>query len=204
MSKYITNLPLNNIFSVTACYKQINKKLWATYHKGIDLVGSTDIFSVCDGTVKVVGWDKNGWGRYVTVEPQGYPDIRFIFAHLEKNGVKVKVGDKVTRTTLIGKMGSTGNSTGKHLHLEMRYKNKDVDVYKHMNIPNKVASNLNSVNYKISEEHADDYLKELVNKSETVCKDCEALKTENASLKKENTELKEIINNIKKFIEKWS
>ena len=127
MSKYITNLPLNNIFSVTACYKQINKKLWATYHKGIDLVGSTDIFSVCDGTVKVVGWDKNGWGRYVTVEPQGYPDIRFIFAHLEKNGVKVKVGDKVTRTTLIGKMGSTGNSTGPHVHLEIRYKGESID-----------------------------------------------------------------------------
>lgn len=204
MSNYITNLPLNNIFGITACYKQVNTKLWSKHHKGIDFVGSSNIYSVCDGIVRVVGWDSKGWGRYVTVEPNGYPDIRFIFAHFEKNGVKVKVGDKVTRKTILGIMGSTGNVTGKHLHLEMRYKNTDVDVSKYLGIPNKVASNLNASNYKVSKDEADNYLKQLVGKSIAVCKDCNALKIENASLKKENTELKEIINNIKKFIEKWS
>lgn len=204
MANYITNLPLNNIFGITAHYKQINTKYWKTHHKGMDFVGSSNVYSVCNGTVKVIGWDADGWGRYVTVEPTGYPDIRFIFAHLEKNGVKVKVGDKVTRKTVLGIMGSTGNSTGKHLHIEMRYNNVDVDISKYLGVPNKVASNLNSANFKIDEDHADDYLKELVGVSTSVCTDCVKLKQEIEALKKENNEYKTILTNIKNLINEWS
>ncbi len=201
MAKYITNLPLNNIFGITSAYKQVNTKLWKTYHKGMDFVGSDDVYSVCNGTVKVIGWDEDGWGRYVTIEPTGFPELRFIFAHFEKNGVKVKVGDKVTRTTIIGKMGSTGNSTGKHLHIELRHNNVDVDISKYLGIPNKIATNLNANNFKVNEENADDFLREL---TKTKCTECEKLSKELETLKAENTELKNCIKNIKNLIAKWS
>lgn len=64
----------------------------------------------------------------------------------------VTVGKKVARTTVIGLMGSTGNSTGKHLHYEIRNaSNKYADVSNpatFMGIPNKVGS-YNSANYKV-------------------------------------------------------
>lgn len=166
---YFTNLPVNNNFSITACYGQINKNLWKTHHKGVDIIGEDNIYSVCNGIVRVINYDK-GWGNYITIEPNGYPEIRFIFAHLKNNSIKVKVGQKVTRKTIIGQMGDTGNVTGKHLHIEMRLNGVDVDITPHLRIENKVASNLNSKNYKVDEINCDNYLEELTKKKCDNCK----------------------------------
>ena len=111
----MTNLPITGDFTVTAVYGQ-SGKYWKDGHKGIDIVSSDKtVYGTCDGTVRVVAFDKNGWGNYVSVgDMRGR---RHIFCHLDK--VYVKPGDKITRTTVIGIMGSTGNVSGLHLHYQI-------------------------------------------------------------------------------------
>lgn len=95
-------------------------------HRGTDIVyldGSSDVFAVGDGRVEAVHsgcrvGDRNcgyTWGNYVRIlHPNGY---RTLYAHLAMP--KVQVGQQVRGGQVIGVMGNTGNSTGKHLHLEL-------------------------------------------------------------------------------------
>ena len=97
-------------------------------HGGIDLATAGtghDVHVLADGVVKKVGWNvkvdskgnKTGYGRYVIVQhSDGYETL---YAHLDKNGVAVSVGDKVSENDVIAKSGNTGGSTGPHLHIEI-------------------------------------------------------------------------------------
>lgn len=109
-------------------------KLWKTgYHVGADYAAptGTPIVAVKDGKVLEA---KNGvtWGPaygIAAVIDHGN-GLRAIYAHMSK--ILVKAGDTVKEGQQIGEVGSTGNSTGPHLHLEVRvspwrYNNKDVD-----------------------------------------------------------------------------
>lgn len=91
------------------------------YHPGIDIANRSapGIAAADGGTVVVAGWpDGNGYGNRVVVDHgNGY---RSLYAHL--SNVYVSVGSAVSRGQLIGQMGSTGRSTGTHLHLEIYYK----------------------------------------------------------------------------------
>lgn len=156
----MTNLPISGEFSVTATYKQVNKSLWATYHKGIDIVsGNKTIYSTCNGKVRVVGYDAKGWGQYVSIGDEN--GNKHIFCHLVKGSVKVKEGQKVTRTTVLGTMGATGNVTGVHLHYQINKidTDKDVDPTPYLGIPNQKGK-YNSKDYHIdqSETYKDDSL----------------------------------------------
>lgn len=152
MASYTTNLPVNGKFNVTAIFGQ-QGNYWKNGHKGIDLTAADKrIYSVCDGTVTVVGFDKNGWGRYVSIKPEGLKRIRFILCHLVENSVNVKKGDKVSRLTHIGTMGTTGNSSGVHLHVEMRIDNKSVDPSAYLLIANKKQSGLLDTDFKFEKE----------------------------------------------------
>lgn len=144
-----TNIPLTGKFEVTCEYKR--KGNWAAgWHTGIDLVGESDkIYSSCNGVVTRTGWD-NSYGNFIVVKNNA--DGRYHwFCHLSK--INVSKGQTVSRTSVIGIMGSTGNSTGKHLHFEIRNaSNKYADNSNpadYMGIPNKVGS-YNSANYKIN------------------------------------------------------
>ena len=166
---YITNLPVNGKFDVTGYFGQ-KGSLWKTYHKGIDIAHSNlDLYSICDGTVKVIGWDANGWGKYVSIQPEGFPRIRCILCHFVKDSVKVKKGQKVTRTTLLGTMGTTGNSTGVHVHVEIRVTDKNgknaksVDPSEYMGIKNAKADDLDSVNYKTTKEKSNAIFQKMIN-----------------------------------------
>lgn len=142
-----TNIPLTGTFNVTCEYKR--KGSWACgWHTGIDLTGSDTIYGTCDGTVTKIGWD-NSYGNYITVQA---PDGKFHwFCHLSK--VTCSVGQKISRTTQIGVMGSTGNSTGKHLHFEIRNSSNayadNSNPADYTGIPN-VVGRYNSSNYQIS------------------------------------------------------
>lgn len=146
-----TNLPLTGKFNITATFKQVNKKLWTTlgFHTGLDFIGSDEIYATCNGYVDSVNFS-NAYGNYVVVRE--YDTVRYhYFCHLSK--VKVKKGQEVNRTTIIGIMGETGNVTGKHLHYEIR-KGRSlteanlINPAEYCGIPNEKGS-YDSANYQV-------------------------------------------------------
>lgn len=93
---------------------------WGKIHKGIDIArpSNLSIKSADNGVVVSAGYDNGGYGNKVVIDHQnGY---RTIYAHLDS--ISVSAGQTVPRGSKIGVMGSTGDSTGVHLHFEV-YKN---------------------------------------------------------------------------------
>ncbi|WP_371154316.1 DUF5930 domain-containing protein [Jannaschia sp. 2305UL9-9] len=90
---------------------------WGRMHSGIDFAGprGSEIRATAAGVVTHAGW-QSGYGKLVKIEhPLGF-ETRF--AHL--NSINVSVGQRVSRGQRIGGMGTTGRSTGVHLHYEIR------------------------------------------------------------------------------------
>lgn len=91
---------------------------FAWYHKGMDIANNAApaILAADSGTVVLAGWpDASGYGNRVIIDHgNGY---RTLYAHLSQ--VYVVAGQTVARGNAIGKMGSTGRSTGIHLHFEV-------------------------------------------------------------------------------------
>lgn len=95
------------------------RRRFGRMHFGTDLDLNTgdDVRVAFDGKVRIVDYDAKGYGHYVLVRhPNG---LETIYAHLSK--AKAKVGDIVKAGDLIGLGGSTGRSTGSHLHFEVRF-----------------------------------------------------------------------------------
>ena len=89
----------------------------AAMHAGIDMAGPVGepVYATADGTVDRAGW----YGGYGNLVELGHgKGIQTRYGHLSK--VLVKAGDRVRRGDLIARMGSTGRSTGSHLHYEVR------------------------------------------------------------------------------------
>ncbi|WP_299636988.1 M23 family metallopeptidase [uncultured Ruegeria sp.] len=93
-------------------------------HNGVDFAGpqGTDIFATADGVVTHAGW-QSGFGRLVKIKHAF--GIETLYAHNTK--INVKVGQRVSRGDHIADMGSTGRSTGTHLHYEVRVNGKPVN-----------------------------------------------------------------------------
>ena len=91
------------------------------YHTGVDIgaAGGTNILAANSGTVIKAGWN-NSYGYMVMVDHGG--GIVTLYAHSSK--LLVKTGDIVTRGQAIALIGSTGMSTGNHLHFEVRVNGK--------------------------------------------------------------------------------
>ena len=111
-------------------------------HDGLDLVGidSKEIHSTVNGVVEYAGWENSanhsqGFGQYVKIidDKTGFG---FYFGHLSE--IKVKVGQRVKITDVIGIEGSTGYSTGSHCHYCIRKNGKgtDINVSEFSGIPN--------------------------------------------------------------------
>ena len=197
---YITNLPVNNIFNVTAYFGQ-QGSYWSNGHKGIDITGDRTLYSICDGEVKVVGWDANGWGRYVSIQPEGFPRIRFILCHLVKDSVKVKAGQKVSRTTVIGTMGTSGNSTGIHIHIEMRIDNEPTNPCEYLKIKNEKAVGLNAMDYKTTIEESNKILQAMLDKKDGIVANVIDYEKMYKLQEVENASLKSQIEGLKKTLE---
>jgi murein DD-endopeptidase MepM/ murein hydrolase activator NlpD len=93
-------------------------------HIGIDFgvpIG-TNVKSTIDGKVVSAGWNNQGYGNLVIVENGPY---KTYYAHLSK--IPVTVGEVVKAGDVIGISGSTGNSTGPHVHYEVRKDNTPID-----------------------------------------------------------------------------
>jgi murein DD-endopeptidase MepM/ murein hydrolase activator NlpD len=134
------NSPYKGKFRVSQQYK-------GSAHDGLDLVGvdSKEIHSTVNGVVERAGWEnplnrKQGFGKYVRIKKDGTND-RYYFGHLSE--VKVKVGDRVKITDVIGIEGSTGYSTGSHCHYCIRgnaSKKEIKDVCVISGIPNAIGT----------------------------------------------------------------
>lgn len=107
-------LPLNG-YSITATFGQYG--LWANYHTGLDFNGDSGdpIIAVANGTVTSVGYD-GAYGNKTVVRLDDGTDIWFC----HQNSMAVSPGDSVRGGQVIGTVGTTGNVTGSHLHLEVR------------------------------------------------------------------------------------
>lgn len=114
--------PVNGYITSNFGYRVAPKAGASTGHKGIDIgvnIG-TRIKAPADGIVYTRGFDPNGYGNYMDINHgviNGY-NITTRYGHLNsfvaRNGTKVKQGD------IIAMSGNTGNSTGPHLHFEIR------------------------------------------------------------------------------------
>ena len=96
----------------------------AAMHPGIDLAGplGTPVYATADGTVDRAEWF-GGYGNMVEIDHGKGLQTRF--GHLSR--LMVQAGEHVTRGMLIGLMGSTGRSTGSHLHYEVRIDGRAVN-----------------------------------------------------------------------------
>ncbi|MCY7339922.1 MAG: M23 family metallopeptidase [Sphingomonas bacterium] len=97
----------------------------AAMHAGIDLAGpiGTPIYATADGVVTNAGFNSSGYGNLIKLDHGRGIETRY--GHLSAIGVSP--GQRVTRGQLIGRMGSTGRSTGSHLHYEVRLDGRAVN-----------------------------------------------------------------------------
>ncbi len=87
-------------------------------HRAVDIaaVQGTPVTAADRGVVVRAGWNDQGYGRFVVIDHQ--IDYVTLYAHLDR--ILVHEGDIVGQGQVIGTVGSTGNSTGPHLHFEIR------------------------------------------------------------------------------------
>lgn len=108
---------------ITAKFGQVGN-IWETSHHGIDLKGSTGdpVFASADGTIYLAS-NEGKWGNRVIMKHSG--GYKTLYAHMDSlavsRGQYVKAGD------VIGTVGSTGKSTGPHLHFEIRKNERHLD-----------------------------------------------------------------------------
>ncbi|MDQ0258093.1 murein DD-endopeptidase MepM/ murein hydrolase activator NlpD [Evansella vedderi] len=102
---------------------------WTAFHSGTDIAAplNTPIYAAADGRVTLAGWH-GGYGN--TIKIDHYGTYETLYAHLNK--IEVEHGDEVKKGDVIGRMGTTGRSTGVHLHYEIKRKGEYVDPYLYM------------------------------------------------------------------------
>lgn len=113
-SPLATNLVVSSGFG----HREDPNGVSGTQHDGIDLVGQLDqsVFAARDGKVVMTGTDKSA-GNYIIIQH----DNGFYSYYLHLNHILVKTNDSVLVGQEVGKMGTTGNSTGVHLHFGLAH-----------------------------------------------------------------------------------
>lgn len=96
------------------------------YHEGLDIAAprGAPVHPAAGGTVAELGRDR-GYGRYVRIR-HGY-GLETFYAHLSQYGGEMAPGRQVTTRDVIGHVGSTGRSSGPHLHFEVRRFGRPID-----------------------------------------------------------------------------
>ena len=120
----VSNKDLNRIASgfgyrIDPVYKTVKM------HAGLDFAApqGTPIYATANGTVKLAGNTGNGYGNHVIIN-HGY-GYESLYGHMFR--IKAKSGQRVKRGEIIGYVGSTGKSTGPHLHYEVHKNGKRLD-----------------------------------------------------------------------------
>lgn len=126
--------PTRGAYSVSSHYGYRSASIsgWS-YHGGIDIVlgyGSSSgipVVAAASGTVVTANSGWRGYGHTVVIDHGN--GIRTRYAHMYPGSITVRVGQKVYQGQQIGRIGSTGNSTGPHLHFEMLVGGRKVNPY---------------------------------------------------------------------------
>jgi murein DD-endopeptidase MepM/ murein hydrolase activator NlpD len=106
---------------------------WGRWHTGIDVgnsgISGASIYAVQSGTVIRAEWI-GGYGNTVIIDHGG--GVSTLYAHIQSNGFRVSAGDQVRQGEVVGLVGSTGWSTGAHLHFEVRVNGSAVDPWDYL------------------------------------------------------------------------
>lgn len=103
-------------------YHPISKRY--SFHDGIDMINwsnryNTMVYAAANGKVATVNYD-NSRGNYIVLHHNiNYKKYTTTYLHLKSGSIRVKVGDNVTKNTILATMGTTGSSTGEHLHFSI-------------------------------------------------------------------------------------
>lgn len=135
------NFPLDFNFTVTSFFNE-ERVIYgkSNVHNGWDFAvpAQNPVYSVCSGTVEKVNFtqnenipydqSKNEIGNIITIKCDGdYSEVYYVtYAHLFPNSAKVKVGDTVNHWTQVASAGTTGHSTGNHLHYQVQDSNRNL------------------------------------------------------------------------------
>jgi len=117
--------PVAGKFNWPTASKRITQYFRGWRHTGIDigLPLGNPIYAADDGVVITAGWNSSGYGNYIIIDHGN--GIHTLYGHASKLGVKK--GDRVKKGDVIGAIGSTGRSTGPHLHFEVRINGNKVN-----------------------------------------------------------------------------
>lgn len=122
--------PCPSSYTITSPYGMRKHPILRKYkmHTGVDIGADkgASIVAANSGTVIMAQYDKNGYGNMVVIDHGG--GITTLYAHASK--ILVKVGQEVKAGAVIAKVGSTGLSTGNHLHFEVRVNGETKDPMK--------------------------------------------------------------------------
>jgi murein DD-endopeptidase MepM/ murein hydrolase activator NlpD len=97
---------------------------YTEFHPALDFAAptGTPIMAGGNGVVTRRGWDPRGYGNYVMIQhPNGYVTL---YGHMSRFDSRAPVGSRVVQGQTIGYIGSTGRSTGPHVHYEIRINGK--------------------------------------------------------------------------------
>lgn len=142
-------------------------------HLGLDIAApkGTDIYAADTGTVAAVGYEKGGYGHYLRITHSD--GFQTFYAHCSQ--VLVKIGDRVARGDLVAFVGSTGYSTGNHLHFEVRLGRDRLDPSPYLgltgsgtSIPGNVDTNKGEDNKDEETDLPSDYSSSLEDESSSV------------------------------------
>lgn len=129
--------PTRGAYSISSPYGYRSASIsgWS-YHGGIDIViggkssSGIPVVAAASGTVEKVQKSYSGYGHMVLINHGN--GIKSRYAHMQAGSITVYVGQKVSKGQQIGKIGSTGNSTGPHLHFEVIVNGSKVDPQKYV------------------------------------------------------------------------
>ncbi len=116
-------MPLEGNLRITSNYGY--RARYRRQHKGIDIALRTgdDVRAAFDGKVRIRGYERGGYGNYIVIRhPNG---LETVYGHMSR--CIAKEGQIVRAGEVIGKGGSTGRSTGPHLHFETRFLGIDIN-----------------------------------------------------------------------------
>lgn len=125
--KTLLKTPINGAHLTSGYGMRVSPILgYSRFHPGVDFAAreGTPIYTAGDGTIKEMGYNEV-YGRYIKItHANGYATL---YAHMSAYSAGMRRGEKVRQGSVIGFVGSTGMSTGPHLHYEVHYQGKHIN-----------------------------------------------------------------------------